>query len=318
MNCVVTGGSGFIGTNLLIALSKSGYFERIVSLDYVPLSKPIANVHSISVDVRDIQALRDSLENAEVVFHLAASANVNYVNGDPFSTIGNNVGVTAALLEASRCAGVRRFIFASTVWVYIGASDDILSETTSLFPGSTTNIYASTKIACELLCRTYQEQYGLRSTILRFETPYGPYLRPDMVVHRFVRQAMDGEPLTVAGGGKQTRDFIHVKDLTECTILAAMAPIAGGKTYNVTGPRPVSIRELAEVVLSEVPNSPPIVFVDGRQSDLDVRRISRTLAQTELGWQPKIDIREGVRDVFAWLRGQVTITGEARAQIAAK
>ena len=301
MKCVVTGGSGFIGTNLLNAIVLSKQFSTVVSLDAVPSPRVVPGVDSVQLDIRDLASLSRPLKDADIVFHLAASANVDRIKDDPLFAVENNISATATVLEASRRAGVRRFVFASTVWVYIGATDFLLTEDTMLFPAARTNLYASTKIASELLCRTYEEQYGLGCTILRFDTPYGPYMRPELVVHRFVHLAMNGLPLTIAGGGDQTRHFIHVRDLSECAILAAISPIAAGKTYNVIGPRPVSIRELAEVVRDSVSGVCEVTSVDGRPSDSAGRSIIDTVIQNELGWRPTIDIRDGIKEFLAWL-----------------
>jgi nucleoside-diphosphate-sugar epimerase len=139
-------------------------------------------------------------------------------------------------------------------------------------------------------------------------------MRPELVVYKFLRQAIDGKPITIAGQGQQTRCFIHINDLVEGIIQAAITPSAAGKTYNLPGPRPISIRELAELVTELVPNSPEIIFVPGRQNESRGQAISRSRAENELGWQPRVDVRDGVRELYAWLNSTTNGSGKAFRQ----
>jgi UDP-glucose 4-epimerase len=306
MRCVVTGGSGFIGFNLLRALVESRRFDRIVSLDRLPPPHEIDGVEHVHLDLRHREALRHHLDRVDVVFHLAAAANVDNVQAKALATVEENVGATAILLDASRQAGVGRFVLASTVWVYMGVQQEWLTESTPLVPSGPMNLYASTKVAAEVLCRAYQQQFGLPSTILRFETPYGPHMRPELVVSRFLHQALRGEPITISGDGRQTRNFIHVRDLVNGAVMAALAPIAAGKTYNLPGPEPVSISDLADVVRAVTGSSSRVVFVEGRTHDSHGPQMSRALAETELGWTPTIAIAAGIQDSLAWLARDAT------------
>jgi UDP-glucose 4-epimerase len=286
--------------NLVEALLERPTVERVVCLDRVPFPWSHPKLQMEQVNARSQPDLLKRLEGVDLVFHLAADSNVDRIAADPSSAVANNVGLTGMLLDASRRAGVSRFLLASSTWVYMGSNEPVLTESVPLLPLGPGNLYAATKLCCELLCRAYQEQFDLATTVLRFSTPYGPHMRPELVVLKFVRQAMAGEPITIAGRGEQTRNFIYVGDLVEALIRAAMHPIAVGRTYNLSGLRPVSIRELAEAVRQVVPGAPPIRYVDGRSCDFVGRFESSELAQKELGWVPATDIVEGVRRLYEW------------------
>jgi UDP-glucose 4-epimerase len=300
MRCVVTGGSGFIGFNLLRGLADSGRFAEIVSVDRRPAPEELDGAQHLRLELRDREALERCFEGTDVVYHLAAAANVDSTAASAVATVEENVAVTAMVLEAARRAKVRRFVLASTVWVYMGTPETRLTESTPIVPAAM-NLYASTKLAAELVCRAYQQQFGLPCTILRFETPYGPHMRPELVVCRFLQQALRGDPITIAGDGRQTRNFIHVSDLVSGAVAAALRPAAAGQTYNLPGPDAVSIRELAEVVREVTGSASAIRFVDGRTYDSRGPEMSGALAESSLDWVPRIRIREGIQDAWTWL-----------------
>lgn len=303
MRCVVTGGSGFIGFNLLRRLTESRLFDDVISIDRVAPPTEVCGCQHVLADLGDHDAVQPCLQDADVVFHLAAAANVD-AQSSALGVVKDNILATGVLLEAARQARVQRFVYASTVWVYMGVDQEWLTECTPLVPPTTMNLYASTKVASELLCRAYHQQLGLPSTILRFETPYGPYMRADLVISRFLRQALRQDSITIAGDGRQTRNFIDVRDLVDGIVAAGLAPIAAGKTYNLPGPDPISIRELADVIREATKSASPIRFVEGRTHDSGGPQMSRTLAEAELGWVPRVRIRDGIRHLMTWLLGQ--------------
>lgn len=303
LSCAVTGGSGFLGQNLLEALIGNEEFDKVFSVDrrLLPWSHP--KVESVVVDTGDTAAMTQLLRGVDRVFHLAADADVDVINKNPTSAVSNNVGATCSLLEASRKAGVSRFLFASTAWVYMNAEGHEMTESTSVFPATPSNLYAATKLAGELLCHSYTRQFGLPCTILRFSTPYGRYMRPELVVQRFLDQAAGGQVITINGGGYQSRDFIYADDLARGVVLAALAPSAEGKTYNLPGPRPVTIRELVEVIQRVVPGAAGVVYTDSRPADFAGHLISGDRALGDLGWQPRVDVEQGIQLVYDWLTG---------------
>src|SRR5207302_11363259 len=148
-------------------------------------------------------------------------ADVGHVQADPVGAERANARATAAVLEAARNAGVKRVVYGSTIWVYSDCPESDVDEDTRLaHPG---HLYTAAKLAGEMYCRSYAELYGLDYTILRFGIPYGPRARDATVVAVFVKKALAGEPLTVAGSGAQTRQFVYVKDLADGVVRALAA-----------------------------------------------------------------------------------------------
>ena len=160
----------------------------------------------------------------------------------------------STLLEAARAAGVERFLYASTVWVYGNAPgpEPHDEDTPLVLPP---HLYTATKLAGEMYCRSYEALYGLPTTILRFGIPYGPRARPAAVVPAFIGKAQAGEPLTIAGDGSQTRQFVYVEDLAE-GMVAALAPAGAGRVYNLVGDESVSVRQIADTVRELVADVP--------------------------------------------------------------
>jgi len=288
---LVTGGAGFIGSHVVDQLQASGHAPRI--FDLVPSPYHEADtVETALGDITDGAALTEAMRGCSTVVHLAAVSDVNHVVTNPDYAELVNARGTELVLEAARLNRIRRVIYASTIWVYGGASGvEPLDEDTPL--AEPKHLYTATKLAAEMYCRSYGELYGLESTILRFGIPHGPRARDATLVATFVRQAGEKEPLTIAGDGLQSRQFVYVEDLA-AGIVAALAPGAAGRTYNLVGEERTSVRETAEIVRDLV-RDVPIVFVPERQADLQSRVISGERAERELGWRPLTSFREGVR-----------------------
>src|SRR5689334_24575179 len=177
---------------------------------------------------------------------------------DPAGAEELNSRGTLNVLDAARELGVKRVVYASTIWVYSDVEGDSADEETPL--KAPAHLYTATKLAGELYCRSYAELYGLEPTILRFGIPYGPRARPAAVVPAFVGKALAGEALTIAGTGEQCRRFVYVEDLAE-GVVRGLAPEAAGRTYNLVGDEDVSIRQIAETV-QEVVRAVPIVHTE--------------------------------------------------------
>ena len=279
MKVLVTGGSGFIGSHVVDVLLAHGHEPRI--FDIVPSPYAAADeVETVVGDLLDLETLRGAARGCDAVIHLAAVSDVNEVVRDPSHAELVNARGTEVMLEAALIEKIKRVLYASTVWVYGGAAgEEPLDEETSLVPPA--HFYTATKVAGELFCHSFDELYGLEQTILRFGIPYGPRARASTVVAQFVSRALAGEPLTVTGDGAQTRQFVYVEDLAE-GIVAALAPVAAGRTYNLVGSEQVSVRQIAETV-QQLVGDVPIVYVDDRPADLRSSAISGERAERELG-----------------------------------
>jgi UDP-glucose 4-epimerase len=251
-------------------------------------------------DIFDESSLAATMAGADAVFHLAGAADVNDVAANPVRAVRLNVEGTARVLEAARQAGVGRFVLASTVWVYgaaVGGGE--LSEDAPVDLRSPGHVYVATKLAAELLVHSYREMYGQQFTILRYGIPYGPRMREALVVARFVRAALTGEPITIAGTGEQQRNYVYVEDLADAHV-RALAPAAADQTLALEGGTPVSVREIADTVCSLV-RPVPVRHEPARPADYQGVTISTRLAKELLDWSPVTSFATGVHRYLEWL-----------------
>ena len=296
MRVLVTGGAGFIGSHVVDRLQARGHEPRI--FDLVPSPHHGPELDTVLGDICDPDGARRAIDGCDAVIHLAAMADVDEVATDPARTDHVNVRGTEVMLEASREAGVDRFVYASTIWVYGDAvAPDTLDEDAHL--GLPKHFYTATKIAGEMYTATYGELYGLEWTILRFGIPYGPRARPTAVVPAFTAKALSGQPLTIAGDGTQSRRFVYVEDLADGVALS-LTPAAANRIYNLVGRENTSVRAIARTI-RDIVGDVKIVHVDGRAGDLRGGNISGERAAAELGWEPSTPFAEGVRRYVDWV-----------------
>lgn len=205
------------------------------------------------------------------------------------------------LLEACRQAGIQRFVYASSAWVYPRRLPGNQNPASTVFPQSPLSLYSASKLCGELLCAAYRDQFALQTTILRIDTPYGPYMRPSLVMRRFVESALEGRPLEVYGSGEQARGFLYADDLSRAFLLAATNENAAGKTLNISGPEHLTIAELAELVKRVLSSSSVIVGCPTRATDVDGQRLCGVETHAALGWTPPTRVAEGIVRLATWL-----------------
>ena len=297
MKVLVTGGAGFIGSHVVDRLLNRGIDVRIYDL-VQPYTEE--NVEYYHASLLDLEKMKMAMKGIDAVFHLGAVADVKDVLEDPHDSEEINVRGTINILEAARKMGVKRVIYGSTVWVYSDTKSitGVVDESTPLTAPS--HLYTATKLAGEYYCKSYSELYDLDYTILRYGVPYGPRARGGAVVPIFVKKALNGEPLTIAGDGMQFRKFVYVEDLAEGNVLA-LKDIAKNKTYNLEGDENVTIKQIAETV-QKIIGKVEIKFVEGRKGDFSGNEISARLALDELSWKPATSFEEGVRKYIEWYR----------------
>jgi len=299
MKVLVTGGAGFIGSHVVDKLRAHGHEAVIYDLRPSPWHEA-DSVETVLGSITDIAALELALADCDAVAHLAAVADVNDVHAEPSNAEEVNARGTAAVLEAARRANVKRFIYASTIWVYSDTEDETVSETTLLPPPA--HLYTATKLAGELYCKSYQELYGVNYTILRFGIPYGPRAREAAVIPAFVNKAFAGEPLTLSGDGMQSRRFVYVEDLAE-GVVAGLGQIAENRVYNLASDENVTIKQIAELVQETVGNT-EIIYGPARPGDLGSKIVLADRAREELDWTASTPFKEGVRRYVEWRREQ--------------
>jgi UDP-glucose 4-epimerase len=298
MRVTVTGGCGFIGSHVVDHLIAAGH--EVLAVDkHQRWTNPGASY--LIDDIFDASALATAVTGRDAVFHLAAVSDVSEVLVDPVEAVRLNVEGTARVLEAARRGGCGRVILASTVWVYgATAGDGERTEDALVDLSRSGHLYVSTKLAAEMVTRSYLEMYGQQFTILRYGIPYGPRMRDALVIAKFVREANEGRPITIAGTGDQQRNFVYVEDLARAHVLA-LAPAAINQTLALEGDTPVSVTEIAEAVQHLV-RGVPVTYVPGRDADYQGLVISNRLAKELLGWQPVVPLTDGIRRYLTWLR----------------
>ncbi|HEX8976279.1 MAG TPA: NAD-dependent epimerase/dehydratase family protein [Solirubrobacteraceae bacterium] len=301
MRVLVTGGSGFIGSHVVDKLRARGHEPVIYDLRPSPWHRdPARPVDTVLGSITDREALERALHSCDAVAHLAAVADVNDVHAEPEDAERINARGTVAVLEAARRAGVKRILYASTIWVYSDCEPDEVDEDTLLPPPS--HLYTSTKLAGELYCKAYQELYGIDYTILRFGIPYGPRAREAAVIPAFVNKALAGDPLTLAGDGSQSRKFVYVEDLAD-GVARGLDDVAVNRVYNLASDETVTIKQIAETI-KELMGDVEIVHTPARPGDFGGKIVSSERAERELGWTAATPFSEGVRKYIEWRHEQ--------------
>ena len=303
MRIAVIGGSGFIGSHVVDKLVEGGHDVTVYDI----MRPQREDVRHIFLDLFDFHKVVVGLTgNYDVVYLLAAMANVNDIFKSPLETAIVNFQGVVNVLEAMRRYG-GRLILASTVWVYMLADQERVSEDTPLLVQNVNHTYTASKVAAELYMQSYSKLYGTDFTILRYGIPYGPRGREGTVIFNFVKRALNGEPLIIDGDGSQYRNFLYVEDLAEGNV-AALSQVAKNKIYNLEGIRPVTIKEVADTV-SKIIDGVKIEYRGSRPGDFKGRMASNEKASTELAWRPKIDLEQGIRKYIQWYREAVKRNG---------
>ncbi|HEY6551422.1 MAG TPA: NAD-dependent epimerase/dehydratase family protein, partial [Solirubrobacterales bacterium] len=297
MRVLVTGGGGFIGSHVVDRLIDRGITPRIFDLSASPYHSPL-EVETFTGSITDAANLDLAMRDCDAVIHLAAVADVSHVLADPVLAEEVNTRGTLNVLEAACGAKVGRVVYGSTTWVYSDCVEQDVDEETPI--PAPRHLYTATKLAGETYCSGYAELYDLESTVLRFGIPYGPRARAAGVVAKFTDLAFEGKALTIAGDGSTTRSFIYVEDLAD-GIVAALAPEAAGRTYNLSGDEVVTILEIAERVQENTDNC-EIVHTPPRPGDFPGKAISNVRALEEIGWKAETSFREGVKKYVEWVR----------------
>jgi UDP-glucose 4-epimerase len=298
MRVLVTGGGGFIGSHVVDRLIGDGHTPRIFDLSASPYHSPL-EVETFTGSITDPANLDLAMRDCDAVIHLAAVADVAHVHADPVLAEEVNTRGTLNVLEAACRAEVGRVVYGSTTWVYSDCAEQAVDEGTPI--PAPRHLYTATKLAGETYCAGYAELFELESTVLRFGIPYGPRARAAGVVAKFTDLALEGKALTIAGDGSQCRSFIYVEDLA-AGIVAALAPGAANRTYNLSGDEVVTILEIAETV-QEMTGGCEIVHTPPRPGDFPGKEISNVRALEEIGWKAETSFREGVRKYVEWVRG---------------
>jgi nucleoside-diphosphate-sugar epimerase len=314
MKALVTGAAGFIGSHLTASLLDKGatvvgvdcftdYYPRTVKENNVAENKLREGFRFAETRLQDAD-LPALLNDVTHVFHLAAQAGVRKSWGSDFRTYtDNNIDATQRLLEACVGLPLTRFVYASSSSVYgdnatIPMREDALPQPVSP--------YGVTKLSAEQLGYLYHVNFKVPATAVRYFTVYGPRQRPDMAFHKFIKAAIKGEEIVLYGDGEQTRDFTFVSDAVAATIAAGERGVPG-RAYNVGGGSRVSMNQVIKLI-EEVAGRPVKVRREETQKgDMRDTYADTTLARTDLGFEPKVSLKEGIEAEYRWMSSSAAL-----------
>jgi UDP-N-acetylglucosamine/UDP-N-acetyl-alpha-D-glucosaminouronate 4-epimerase len=300
MKVLVTGGSGFIGSNLVRALVERGDDVRVLDNfstgQRANLAELANDVEVVEGELRSYERVHAATRGVEVVFHQGALPSVPRSVQDPLTTSAVNVEGTLNVLLAARDEGVRRVVCASSSSVYGNSGELPRFETAHPDPISP---YGVSKLAAERYCVSFSRVYPLETVALRYFNVFGPNQDPTSqyaaVVPRFITAIDDGRPVDVYGDGQQRRDFTYVENIVDANLAASTAERVSGAVLNVATGRPTTVNELAETIGALLGRSVERDEQPERTGDVRDSWADITRARELLGWEPRTGLEEGLR-----------------------
>lgn len=306
---LVTGGAGFIGSNLVRALLAEG--AEVVVLDDLSTGS-LANLQEVASDLEfmegsilDPDALRRALVGVERVFHLAAQVSVPASMSDPEHNDAINCRGTQGVLEAARRADVRRVVYSASCAIYGNAPGLPKREGSTLSPESP---YAASKYYGEVLGGVWSRSMGLEVASLRYFNVFGARQSPTggyaAAIPIFIERTLRGAPITIHGDGLQTRDFVHVDNVVSANLLASHADGAPGQVFNIGSGVQTSILDLTRKIAHVVGSPTSVTHSQARSGDVRHSVADISLAQSSLGYVPEVDLMSGLERTISWQREQ--------------
>ena len=307
MRILITGGAGFIGSNLADAFLARDHDVRILDdlstgfLENVP-----ARAELVEGGVADQETVVKAVDGVELIIHLAAHRAVLRSVEDPLATDTANTHGTLTVLKSAVDAGVRRVVYASSSSVY-GLDPPMPTPETA--PPRPLSPYGVTKLAGEHYCRVFAGLYGLETMSFRYFNVFGPRQRPDSayaaVIPLFIEALREGRSPMVHGDGGQSRAFTYIDDVVGANLAAAAAPAeaCAGQVYNIASDESHSLLELLDVLGRIIGVTPQPRHVDTRPGDIRNSRADITAARRSLGYEPRVGFEEGLRRAVAWFAG---------------
>lgn len=297
--CLMVGGGGFIGTNLAKALQENGLYVRVFSR-----SKPSvmpAGVEWIRGDVSDASLLLSSMMGCDLVIHLAGGSTPGGSNLDKVSDLKSSLIPTIQLLEACRACEVSKVIFASSGGTVYGPSASTpIPETCDQDPISA---YGIAKLAGEKYFNLFHHLYGLDYSILRIANPYGPHqvaAKNQGVISAFLHNVRASKPLQTWGDGNVVRDYLYIDDLVQA-FMAAISYQGSERIFNIGSGHGASINQIVEIIERTCEGFPGVEYLPARKVDVPVNVLDISRARSELGWNPAINLSEGIGRYWHWL-----------------
>ncbi len=294
---LVTGGAGFIGSHVCELLLAQGHRVRVLDNLSTGISENLAEgVELFEADICDLEAIRPAFTNIDGVFHLAAMPSVTMSIEDPMKTHLVNIDGTLNVLMAARDAKVKRLVYSASAAAY--GNPTILPATTNM-KADPLNPYALQKFVGELYCKQFSLLFGLETVSLRYFNAYGPRMA-DVgayvnVISIFAQQKRKGLPMTIFGDGKQTRDFVHVKDIARANLEAMLSPaVDGGDVLNVGSGLSYSVNDVADIMGGER------AYLENPRGKGDPADSLADISETKqkLGWEPSIAFELGLKELM--------------------
>jgi UDP-glucose 4-epimerase len=305
MKIVVAGGSGFIGSHVVDSLLEQGREVLIYDLEAPRYNQKCGFMRG---DTRDVDRLTQVLKSGDIVYLIAAEANVNRFYESPLFSNDITANATLCVLEAARRTAAARVILASTEWVYGSlpeAGEENITEETP-YTVNPDHIYTSSKIAAELYCKNYHGLYGVNYTIMRYGIPFGERARAETVTPIFIRRILSGEPITIHGDGSQSRQFIYVKDLAKGNT-ACLNPAAENQIFNLNGKKKISVLQIVTTLEEILKKKASVTFVEDRKGNFKGRFISSEKARQLLDWAAMLDYEEAMRSYVEWFKNNASL-----------
>lgn len=302
--CVVTGGAGFIGSNLARALVggnevividdlSTGHLENIQDLI------GDQSIMFIKGSITDLNLLKHTFKNVDYVFHQAAICSVPRSVKDPIKSNFANINGTLNVLVAAKDNGVKKVVYASSSSAY--GDTPTLPKTEDMKP-CPLSPYAVSKLTGEYYCQVFSEVYDYPSVCLRYFNVYGPRQDPSSeyaaVVPKFITNVSLNKPPVIYGDGKQTRDFTFVEDVVQANFLAAESTARGA--FNIAGGKRITINELAQLIMGTMGKELDVVYEDPRPGDIMHSLADISKAKKELGYEPRFTLSKGLEETIQW------------------
>lgn len=309
MISLVTGAAGFIGSHLAEELIRKGgqvvgidsftdYYSRRIKEKNLEYLREQEGFTFIEGDLLDLE-LEKLLAGIDSCFHQAAQAGVRASWGKYFDTYTRcNILATQRLLETAKESRLKKFVFASSSSVYGDNQDLPLREDSLPLPLSP---YGVTKLASENLVSLYHKNYGLPTVSLRYFTVFGPRQRPDMAFHKFIKAILKDEEIFIYGDGEQTRDFTFISDIVHANILAAESELSGG-IFNIGGGSRISLKGTIKILEENIGRQAKLRCVESQRGDMRHTWADISRAKDLLGYQPEVDLSQGLVQEIEWLK----------------
>lgn len=291
---LVTGGAGFIGSNLVDRLIQEGHEVVVIDNESAECNEQFywnSKAKNYRFDVCDYEKTRSLYDEVDYVFHLAAESRLQPAIKNPIEAVTKNCVGTCTVLQCAREAGIKKVIYSSTSSGYglnpwpnhEEQKDDCL------------NPYSVSKVAAEKLCKMYTDLYGLKTIVFRYFNVYGER-SPTIgqyapVIGIFLKQKSNHQPLTIVGNGLQRRDFVHVYDVAEANVLAALTDIPNeyyGQVFNIGNGENISILEISQMISNNY------VYIDSRPGEAETTLANIDKVKKVFEWEPKIDLKEWI------------------------